>query len=320
MTQTRNTRSVYPSDFKKSGVHIDPNRAYWLFFEFLRLSPSYELARKCRQEGLTQDETEALPADFDQVLNTFDLLGDVQRVLFGNWWRQRGLNVFGNPYSQPEVHMIKHLQGGIEFGLTDCVNELDDYFSETRPTEGLSPSLLLSLPLDRPKAEILRQVSKLLDEHKTNGSSAIAKPTLALASKRLHIKKLVVSLSLLTFKAARPNWELWRLGSYAKVSNTYSGEFNPMGPRKVSNPRESDDRLLMTKITSRALKKAEHIAENAARGRFPSDAPVELSHFDFHEIAARNRKKNTWERTEMKRLEELKQARLAATAAVAKSH
>lgn len=316
MAKTRNTRSVYLSDFKKSGVHIEPSRAYWLFFEFLRLSPSYELARKCQQESLTQDETEALPADFDQVLNTYDLLGDVQTILFGNWWRQRGLKAFGNPYSQPEVHMIKHLRGGSEFGLADCANELDGYLSETRPTEGLSPTLLLSLPLDRPKAEILRQISRLLDEHKTNSSTAIAKPTLTLASKRIHIKKLVVSLSLLIFKSARPNWELWRLGSYANVSNSYSGECNPNGPRKVSDPRQSIDRLLLTKITSRALKKAELIAENAARGRFPSDAPVEMAHYDFHEIAARNRKKNNWERAEMKRLEELKQARLAALAAI----
>lgn len=319
MAQTRNTRSVYPSDFKKSGVHIDPHRAYRLLFEFLRLSPSYELAKKAREEGLTQDETEALPANFDQVLNTYDLLGDVQTILFGNWWRQRGLKAFGNPYSQPEVHGIKYLPGGADLGLADCAKALDSYLSCARPMEGLNPGLLLSLPLDRPKAEILREVGKLLDEHKANDTACMAKPPLALASKRIHIKKLVISLKLLTYKAARPNWELWRLGAFANVSDTYSPIFDPMGPRKVADPQQSIDRLLMTKTTSRALKKAELIAENAARGKFPTDAPVEMAHFDFHEIAARNTKKNTWERAEMKRLEELKLARLAAVAAIPKN-
>lgn len=318
MAQTSNTRSVYPSDFKKPGLHIDPHRAHRLLFEFLRLSPSYELARKARQEGLSQEEADALPADFDQVLNTYDLLGDVQKILFGNWWRQRGLKAYGNPYSQPEVHKIKYLPGGADLGLGDCAREVDRYLTETRPIEGLSPGLLLSIPLDRPKAEILRQVSKLLDYHKANDTNAMAKPPLALASKRIHIKKLVVSLKLLTYKAARPNWELWRLGAFAEVSETYSPIFDPMGPRKVSDPQQSVDRLLMTKTTSRALKKAELIAENAARGKFPSDDPVEMTHFDFHEIAARNSKKNTWERAEIKRLDELKQARIAAVAAIPK--
>lgn len=318
MAQTRNSRSVYPSDFKKKGGHVDPHRAHMLFFEFLRLSPSYELARKAREEGLSEDETEALPEDFAQVLSTYDLLGDVQKILFGNWWRQRGLRAFGNPYNQPEVHKIKHMAAGADLELADCANELDSFLSGTRPNEGLNPGLLVSLPLDRPKAEILRQISKLLDEHKANDTTAMAKPPLALASKRIHIKKLVVSLSLLTFKAARPNWELWRLGSFAKVSETYSPIFDPMGPRKVTDPQESTDRLLMTKTTSRALKKAELIAENAARGKFPSDDPVKMSFFDFHGMSARNKQKNTWERAEMKRLEELKQARIAAVAAIPK--
>jgi hypothetical protein len=68
------------SDFSKQDWHVAPTAGFQLMFEFLRLSPSYELARKHRTRGLNQRETASLPADFDQVLKTYDLLCE-HRVL-----------------------------------------------------------------------------------------------------------------------------------------------------------------------------------------------------------------------------------------------
>jgi hypothetical protein len=61
----------------------------------------------------------------------------------------------------------------------------------------------------------------------------------------------------------------------------------------------------MTKITGRALRKYELIAENAARGRFPCAEPVEIMDFDYPALAKRIRAKNTWESKEKERLREI---------------
>ena len=55
-------------DFSKPGWHTQRQTAYWMYFEFLRLSPSYELARKARNEGLNKKQKNLIPRDFNKVL------------------------------------------------------------------------------------------------------------------------------------------------------------------------------------------------------------------------------------------------------------
>lgn len=70
------------SDFSKKDWHVAYTAGFQLMFEFLRISPSYELARKQRTRGLSQREVASLPGDFDQVLKTYDLIGDVSADFF----------------------------------------------------------------------------------------------------------------------------------------------------------------------------------------------------------------------------------------------
>ena len=77
---------------------------------------------------------------------------------------------------------------------------------------------------------------------------------------------------------------------------------------------EQTDRDMMTKITYRALNKFEAIAENAARGKFPSDEPVETSPFDYPRIAKQIQRNNVWEKKEKERLTKLFEARQAKRA------
>lgn len=266
-------------------------------FEFLRLSPSYELARKAREEGLTAEDKKRLPGDFKQVLETYALLGNVQNILFRSWWLQRGLKVFGNPHSRPKVHKFGFLPNGKDVSPSSVAEEMDRLLSDTRRDEGLGPALLLSVPLGRRKGEVLNEIGRLLDEHL--GDSAISSsPRLKLQGQRLRAKVLFNGVRLLWFKAAKPKWELWRLGAKARLSKTYSSALNPDAPRKPADVIEMTDRELMSKITYRALLKYEAMAENAARGRFPSDAPVEQVSFDYPQLAKIIRRKNVWEASE----------------------
>lgn len=282
------------ADFNKPGWHTRPTVGYELMFEFLRLSPSYELARKAREEGLTAEEKACLPSDFRQVLDTYGLLGNVQTILFRSWWLQRGLKVFGNPHSRPRVHKFGFLPNGKDVSASAVADDMERLLSETRRDEGLGPTLLLSVPLGRRKGEVLNEIGRLLDEHLSD-SANLSSPVLQLQGQRLRAKVLFDGVRLLWFKAAKPKWELWRLGAKARLSKTYSSALNPDAPRKPADVIEMTDRELMSKITYRALLKFEAIAENAARGRFPTDAKVEQVSFDYSQLARIIRRKNAWE-------------------------
>ena len=97
-------------DFRKDRFWATKVAFYMLWMEYLAISPSYELARRFRTDGLSPDEVNALPKDFSEVLAVYDDLGDVQRVIFRPWWKDRALAVFGHEGTKPRVRRIDTLK------------------------------------------------------------------------------------------------------------------------------------------------------------------------------------------------------------------
>ena len=290
------------SDFSAPNWHTRPTIGYEFMFEFLRLSPSYELARKFHNEGLNKDDKAALPPDFDVVLQTYRLLGDVQTTLFRSWWLRRGLKVFGNPFARPRLHAVAPLISGQDISAAALNADIDNFLLGKRQEEGLVSSILVSVPLGLKQSEIRKQMAAILSDQVTQTANATASPVIKLQGKRLRAKVLLNGLRLLWFKAAKPRWPHWKLGAKARFSPTYSSMLNPDNERRVISSGESYDREMMTKIISRALKKFESIAENAARGKFPSQEPVHRLDFQYPLLAKRIQRKNEWEKQEKARL------------------
>lgn len=299
-------------DFSKPGWHVRPTIGYELMFEYLRLSPSYALAHKQVTAGLNKDEQASLPSDFNEVLKTYELLGDVQSILFRQWWIRRGIKVFGNPYSHPKVHEVAELESDTDVKLSQLSNNLTQFLNETRRDEGLVNSLLLSIPLGRRKAEVLKQVSDILDKYAERSSETSQQPQLKLMGKRLRAKVLFNGLRLLWFKAAKPEWAHWRLGAKARISATYSKELDASTERKDYTENSKVDRILLGKITYRALRKYTRIAENAARSKFPCEDAIDEMPIDYKQLALQIQAKNLWEKNERIRILEIYQKKRSA--------
>lgn len=293
------------TDFSRTGVHAEPTLAFELMFEFLRLSPTYELARRDAKGLLSEEERQRLPSDFDQVVSTYKLLGNVQPILFRQWWIKRGLRAFGNPHDKPKTHVIANLKAGVDAEIEDVAENLTGYLSDERRNEGLTHAAIIAVPITLKRAEIMKQLGSILDELRGDDRDHANLPIIKLHGKRLRKKELMTGVRLLWIRSAKPKWELWRLGAYLKLSKAYAETLDHNAGRKTHSTLESYDREMMTKITSRALKKFETIAENAARGKFPCADPVEKSEFDYSSIAKRIRAKNAWEAKEKERLRTL---------------
>jgi hypothetical protein len=197
------------------------------------------------------------------------------------------LQVFGNPYKKPRVHSLGVLNAGLNLQLNEIAAPIISYLNNERNEEGLNASLVLSVPLTLKRSDLLKQISKLIAANGGVETEVDQKPKLKLVSKRLRPDVLFKGLRLLWIKAAKPNWELWRLGAKAELSDSYSNVLDPNAPKKVKTDLEKNDRIIMSKITSRFLTKYEAIAENAARGLFPTDRPVLSAGYDYPLIAKR---------------------------------
>ena len=88
------------------GMWVTDASLYMLWFEFLAISPSYELARRFRAGKSTP--ADVFPKDFDRVLSVFDDLGDIQKILFRPWWKEFGLLYFGYQGNRPAVTQVAY--------------------------------------------------------------------------------------------------------------------------------------------------------------------------------------------------------------------
>lgn len=301
------------TDFSKLGWHTRRWAIYLLLFRFLRISPSYELARKEAKGALTPEDIASLPADFDEVRKTYELLGNVKGSLFRHWWIRRGLKAFGNPYSRPIVQELVSISHGKAGAFSDCVQPIARYVEEHRDHLGKPATLIVGVPLNMSRRELIGQFNKLLETHLGHGEYEMPKPKLQLMGERLHPRKIHKGLTLLTTRAYCPNWALWRVGASTDFSKAYSKKLDAInGPRFTKNPDERYIRLVLAKMTHRAVEKYKAVAENAARGRFPSDAPVEMANFDWPAIGRSLRRIAKAEVSEKKRLRTLENERTKA--------
>lgn len=273
---------------------------YMLWFEYLAISPSYELAQRYRTGALTEAEQAQLPKDFDRVLEVYDDLGDVQRILFDTWWSETAVHYFGTLGSKPKVQRLATLRPKKKTDV--AADRLDQFVSSIWRQQGKQPTMIAAIPLGMPKAQVLKAVAALLDGYPTEDRTFNIDPKYRLAGKRQNSNALFAYLRTAHLRSAMPKQELWRVGSRAKISFSYSGAVDHTADLKRSGDA-AHERILLTIMTSRALKRAQLIAENAARGVFPSYAPLEEAQpIDYTTLFRKVSSRNKWKRAEQQRL------------------
>lgn len=301
--EIENFFDIKTDDIYEEGWYSEVQPAHIYFFRFLRISPSYELARKASKGKLTAEEKKRLPKDFDKVLETYALLGDVHNTFFRYWWQKVGHEVFGVPHEYPTVDVISVLDGSLP-KIKKIHSEITKHLKESLPKSGNTPAIIVSIPIDKDIRHRLNSVKKLLVSYKNliKIEQSKIKPKIELMGKRTNRQAFFRGWKLLIFKSAFPDLENWRIGVAANLSPSYSPILQWLEQRKTRDSREAEDRVLMGKITHRSLKKYQYIAENAARGKFPCDAKIEMTPFNYKEIFRLYQRTTRWEEKEFKRL------------------
>jgi hypothetical protein len=300
-SDARTILDYLPSDRRRDGLWTTKFGYFMLWFEFLALSPSYELARRHRAGKLTEADQARLPSDFDRVLSVFDDLGDVQRQLFLPWWRNQGFEHFGYQGSAPRVTRVGILSSKKK--KSPSMGPLGDrYIKGAWEHQGKQETLIVAIPVGLTKTVITRQINSMLkriDEDKKTLKPALAK--YQLVGKRHHKDTLLRYLRVAFVKSAAPKATLWQIGARTKVSATYSSELDFF--QKLPRGEATYDRSMLSILTSRALNRARMLSENAARGVFPSYAPCPNAlEFDWQETYKLVSSRVRWKKKENARI------------------
>lgn len=239
-----------------------------------------------------------MPTDFGAVLRVYDDLGDVQRIDFRAWRQDKAIQVFGHEGVKPRVRRVDTVTRKRRKRSAARVQA----FIDGEWKEQAQPNIaLVSIPLGLSKAQITGRLNKILDSYDEQ-SRAPAKPyaKYPLLGTRQRKDTLFRFLALVWMRSAMPRQALWRVGARAKVSDIYSLDLDPKA--RVVRGEQIYDREVMSILTSRAYNRGIALAENAARGRFPSyDMPEHALQPDIHELPEFVGSRRKWMRSLVKK-------------------
>ena len=204
-----------------------------LFFNYLRISPSYALASS---DTAPKRITRATPEHSKKVIRTVRNMGDVYTQSFDAWLGARP-KLSGN--TTPRVQALILSKNNQVAAPADCI--------------------VVSVPKQISIQAQITQFSQLMLE---------LSPSLP-APQRVGFrdKTLLQALCVVYTRAQYPSAELWRIGALTNVVERYRDQINPWGSKKLAS--QAHMRRHLTLIVIRKLLFALLVAENAAAGHFP---------------------------------------------------
>ena len=248
---------------RRAGLSVPTDFRYEHFFEFLLLSPSYRLAIKYRN-GRIKSAREQLPPDFDEVLKTFDAFGDVVQTGFEQWWADKAQFQFGI-VSNPRGSLLMKLDVQEEAGLSQLKASkaaLKKYLDNDRPSQGNRAMVVLALPIYANRVVMTREFDRLLNESGIPLKEPKEIFPFRIIDNKIRSELMDNAYRVTLYRAANPEKKLLEIGMETGVSPAMFNE----------NTKDWDyeKRRDLENMTSRLIRKAYRLAENAARGRFPS--------------------------------------------------
>ena len=200
------------------------------FYKFLQISPSYQLAYKKLVKG-EEISIEAIPKDFDLVLESFKKFGNVFDSNYIYWWHDVGHKIFERT------------------GNTNLAFSIDTSLS---------------------KHELIKQFTELVDrikvQHVVTEVDSIKLLNNKITAHSLHLRHYIVMAKAEFFLNKVKKEQNWTLALFCNLSKKFK-DFSQEDLEQT--PNSEDNKIYLNILTSKALKEAYWIAENAARGKFP---------------------------------------------------
>jgi hypothetical protein len=279
------------ANYWKDGVFAKPDYRYWAMYEFVHLSPSFRavLAKVQRRKspfpmpkdaavvrevvkdfylevGNDTPTTKRLKKLMDDKYGRID--NDVEDVpLATDWWEVRGKHLFGIPAPAPSVRVFGPLT------MSQAKLELEWFKSD---------SVVAQISLGQPLKEALKQLKLNLSKFNFSARNIQAQATkYTFADCPIRRPSLGMALEVLRWYQMDPRkFPVWWIGNHCGVTRTLS--FTQEQEGRISAEELAYRKTRLHIATSRVLKTALLISENAARGRFPCIEPFPEAQLDAY--------------------------------------
>jgi hypothetical protein len=240
------SRTVDVLGLIKNLIFQEPSIEHLLFYRFLMVSKSYEMAHLIRTGKIKKYES-GLGKDLLDVLRIYDLVGDIYQTPFTVWWAQVGQNIFY------QSKTIKKLTLTIDLSK-------DEQYVQERVKNTISKAFTLNQKKNSKGIEFMT--------NKIRVNALFHKLEIIRERARLSVGKNFISN--------------WRIGVKVGFGSKYIPELLK-GIEDVG--RSNEVRSYLGIFISQKFSEANLIAENAARGNFPSKKPLEsMLDFDYRKI------------------------------------
>ena len=237
------------ASYDADGVFVSSDWRYELLIDYLQLSSSYQAISKSQKKTI---HNPSLPSDVDVVQSVFNDFGDIRQISEARWWDMRGKDLFGIKAPEPQVRELGRLATNNRTLKADWVG-----FDE----------LVVALPLGLTRSAALKRLSKQIAEIPfAEALPTNIKPKYRLFPSKLRKETLVAGIEAL--KMYRYNVPLWLIGNRLRVvpAQCFDEQEEKLNPRNYT-----ENKIVLSIAARRLIRCAILVAENAARGRFPSN-------------------------------------------------
>lgn len=258
------------------------------------------MAHDYRQGLITKQEFESQVVRPDLVLQTYDDFGYVPEMNPYDWVNNKSnQRLYTWDVISPTVSKLAHLNQGDPGEDGKAFNRIYSYMDSTRKHMAYPPTLLLAIPTNLSKSRILKQVAAELDRYthmpkRTPKPIKLQKPKYPVLPNRLRLDAFKMARRVVWTKCFNPDWPLWKVGFHWYLNKLAVREILKMdiehasiegaGKSVTKQFKATDPKRVLNVLTSRMINRYYCIAENAARGKFPSTDPI-LDN-DGHKITA----------------------------------
>jgi hypothetical protein len=251
---------------------------YEVMFMFLQVSPSYRLAH-LDARGRLRLAANQLPPDFDVVRSVYADLGNVYYIDFDQWWFGKAQHRFGHDNALPAkiFDLLSQGEPATEKLAASITDALTAYLIAQR-SAAFSPAVaVIGLPIYSDKEACKAVMNEMIDA--IYGDQSAHEPGLPyrlVKNKRKH-RDMIRLLQLVWLRCGFKYTNRHATAGHRLMSRIGLTKLNRTTPAKAGS-RESVDQS--TQKTNAAiamqtrLREAYRMAENAARGIFPSEQPL----------------------------------------------
>jgi len=254
------------SSWEESGLFAASDWRYEALVDYLKLSPSYKLVCEWARKGKKVLPANA-PKDWKQIVKTYEDFGDVWRIPESRWWDSRGKALFGIKAAKAQTFIVGNTDD------TALINSKISAKSQKMWQDMGSPEcLVLAIPTNQTKQMALKQINAIVRA----GNFVSTKPRLIKPKYELIRSKLrepTIKLGTIALRMYQLGMPLWLIGNQLVLSPAHHIELDDEANPKDNELNLAEKKVRLGILSSKLINKSELVAENAARGLYPTDAP-----------------------------------------------